>query len=128
MVPPHFPLLLLIPAIGIDVLMNRIGKGKDWLLAALLGVGFILLLLAAEWYFAEFLLSPAARNHFFGAGQWGYNEGPGDWYYRFWALDGDGNQINTGLLVRGLGIAMLIAAISSRVGLWWGNWMARVHR
>jgi len=27
-----------------------------------------------------------------------------------------------------LGIAAVIAVASTRVGLWWGNWLARVQR
>jgi hypothetical protein len=128
LVPPHFPILLVIPAVGIDLLMARLA-GKDWRLSVLLGVSFVGLLLAAQWYFAEFLLSPAARNPFFAAGRWGYNEGPGDWWYRFWALDGSaGGTLDPRLLARGLGIAVLLGVVSSRIGLWWGKWMARVQR
>jgi hypothetical protein len=129
MVPPHFPLLLIVPALGIDVVMRWMGDRRDWLLSALLGVTFVLALLAAEWYFADFLLSSHARNYFFGAGQWGYNEGPGDWYYRFWALDGFVNgRLDPRLLARGLAVAMLIAAAFSRVGLWAGKWLQQVRR
>lgn len=121
MTPPHFPLLLLVPAVAIDLATRWMGDGRDWRLAGLLGVIFVLTLIAAEWYFAEFLLSPAARNYLFAAGQWGYNEGPGDWYYRFWAPDG---QLNP----RGLAVAALIAFASSRAGLWAGSWLRRVRR
>jgi hypothetical protein len=31
-------------------------------------------------------------------------------------------------LVRGLAIAIAVGYASSRLGLWWGNWMARVQR
>ncbi|MBI4500205.1 MAG: hypothetical protein HY700_03495 [Gemmatimonadetes bacterium] len=129
MVPPHFPLLLVVPALGIDLLMRWIGDRRDWRLSILLGAGFVILLLGSQWYFSEFLLSTLARNPVFAAGQWGYNEGPGDWYYRFWALDGfaDGDYSRV-LLARGLAVAVLIATASSRVGLWAGRWMARVRR
>jgi hypothetical protein len=129
MVPPHFPLLLLAPAFATDVVMRWMGSRRDWRLSALLGATFVLTLLAAEWYFADFLLSSHARNFFFGAGQWGYNEGPGDWYYRFWALDGFSNgQLDPWLLARGLGLATLIATAFSRIGLWAGRWLQQVRR
>jgi hypothetical protein len=129
MVPPHFPILLVVPALGIDLLMRWFGERRDWRLAIVLGVAFVILLLGAQWYFADFLLSPGARNYFFAAGQWGFHEGPGDWYYRFWADDRFGNGVFTKtLLVRGLAIAGLIAIVSSRVGLWAGRWMKRVQR
>ena len=122
MVPPHFPLLLVAPAFAIDLLLRRFEKRNDWLLAVILGAAFVGILLAVQWFFADFLLSPAARNPVFAAGQWGYNEGPGDWYYRYWA------EGTSGDLLKGLGVAHLIAAVSSRIGLWMGAWMTRVHR
>jgi hypothetical protein len=129
MVPPHFPILLIVPALGIDLLMRRLGDRKDWGLSIVLGIAFVVLLLGAQWYFADFLLSPHARNYFFAAGQWGYHEGPGDWYYRFWALDGFNNgAYSKTLLARGLAVAMVIAMASSSVGLRAGRWMKRVHR
>jgi hypothetical protein len=123
LVPPHFPLLLMIPAFAMDLLMKWLGNHKDWRLSLLLGLAFVLVLLGAEWYFADFLLSPAARNHFFAAGQWGYNEGPGEWYYDFWRPDPSRSAF-----LRGIAVATLIATVSARIGLWWGKWMARVQR
>ncbi len=38
MVPPPFPLLLVVPAVAIDLLMQRAGPGRDWRLAALVGL------------------------------------------------------------------------------------------
>lgn len=31
-------------------------------------------------------------------------------------------------LLRGLSIALAFGFVSARLGLWWGNWMARVQR
>jgi hypothetical protein len=129
MIPPHFPMLLIVPAFALDLLMHRIGDKHDWLLAALLGPAFILVLLGVQWVVADFLLSPLARTYVFAAGQWGYNEGPGDWYYRYWAQDGFANgDWNRALFARGVAIAAVIAMVGSRVGLWMGSWMARVRR
>jgi hypothetical protein len=128
MVPPPFPMLLVVPAIGIDLLMRRV-RGHDWWLAVAVGVSFVGLLLAVQWYFAEFLLSPAARNAFFAADRWDYNQRLGDWQYRYWNLDRDASgEPSAVLLARGLGIAALTAIVSARIGLWWGSGMARVRR
>ena len=129
MVPPHFPLLLVCPALALDLVMRRVGTGRDWHLSLLLGTTFVLVLLPVQWFFADFLLSPMARNPLFAAGQWDYNIKPGDWYYRFWALDGfRAGDWNRALFARKIGGAVVIAVALSRVGLWWGNWMARVRR
>jgi len=129
MVPPEFPLLLIIPALAIDLLLQRAGRRHDWLLALGLGLGFASLLVAVQWYFGEFLLSPAARNFFFGADQWPYMVAPGPWQHRFWSVPKDAAGNLDGLvLARGLAFAALFAMGSARIGLWWGNGMSRVMR
>src|SRR5205807_1319947 len=40
MVPPPFPLLLVVPALAIDLVMRRVGPGRDWLLSLLVGLAF----------------------------------------------------------------------------------------
>lgn len=127
-----FPLLLVVPGLALDWLMSRYDnpltgrKLNDWLLAALLGVVFVLVLLAVQWPMGEFLTtSPLARNWFFFAHSWTYDSPP-DWEYRYafapWNLQPAGD------FALGIGRAMLYAAISARVGLLWGNWMKRVVR
>lgn len=127
MVPPLFPLLFVVPALGMDWILRRRGRWEEkaggWLLALGLAAAFLALFFAAQWLFAEFLLSPAARNRFFaGDMQWSYGDGPGDYRYRFWMLDEDP------VTPAGLGIALLLALVSARIGLWWGSWMSRVRR
>jgi hypothetical protein len=129
MVPPPFPLLLVVPALGVDLLLQRWGPGRDWRLALMLGPGFVALMLLAHWWWGEFLLTPHARNYFFGVDQWDYSLRLGDWRYRFWRLDRDpAGQWSPGRFARGLAIAAAIGFASARVGLWWGNWMKRVRR
>jgi hypothetical protein len=121
MVPPPFPLLLVVPAVAIDLLLRRV-EGRDWTLSLLLGAAFVSVFFVVQWWFAEFLLTPSARNWFFAADRWDYNVKPGDFQHRFWWIAADTTT------ARSLGAAMLIAATSSRVGLWLGSWMRRVVR
>lgn len=122
MVPPPFPLLLVVPAAVFDLMMRRV-RGRDWLLAAALGVSFVGLMLAAHWWWAEFMLSPAARNFVFNPDLWDYNIKPGSWRYEFW-----GAETNVADFGRGIAIAVLTAVVTSRLGLWIGSGMARVQR
>ena len=122
MVPPPFPLLLVVPALAIDLLMRRI-RGHDWPLAGAIGAVFVLLMLAAHWWWAEFLLSPRARNLLFGSDHWDYSARLGDWRYQFWSRDA-----GTLVFLRGIGVALLTAMLGSRLGLWIGSGMARVQR
>jgi len=122
MVPPPFPLLLVVPAAALDLLMRRLGPSRDWSLSLLAGFAFLAVFAVVQWFFTEFLLSPNARNFFFGVDQWDYSSRLGPWRYQFWRLPGDP------VTLRSLAIAAGFAVVSTRLGLWWGNWMARVQR
>jgi hypothetical protein len=130
-VPLPFPLLLVVPAIGIDLLRGWIGHGRgwrrDWLLVILAGTGFLVLFLATQWYFAAFLISPASQNWFFATDRhWGYREGMGEWRWKFWS-EGSPPGIAP-LKLKSFLISLVMSIAASRVGLWLGNWMARVRR
>jgi hypothetical protein len=129
MLPPEFPLLLVVPAFVMDLLLRRSGRRSDWLLAAGLGAAFVLLLLGVQWWFGEFLLSPAARNWVFAGDQWPYMVRPGPWQHTFWSVPTDaGGRLDLAAFARGIGWAVAIAIGSSRAGLWWGAGMSRVMR
>lgn len=129
MVPIAFPLLLVVPAFALDLLMQRFRDRRDWVLAAAAGIVFVAIMLAVHWFWAEFMLSPAAQNYVFAADQWAYMNRLGSWQYEYWTLDTNavGNWSPL-LFAQGIGIAVVIGILSSRVGLAWGNWMRRVQR
>jgi len=129
MVPPQFPLLFVFPGIAIDLLIRRFGNGRDWTLSIALGIAFVLVMIAAHWFWGDFLISPAARNWFFAADKWDYNSRLGPWRYQFWNLDRDASKnFSPMLFLRGIAIAIVYAVIGSRIGLWWGKGMALVKR
>ncbi len=122
MVAPPFPLLLVVPAAALDLLVQRLGSGRDWRLALLGGVTFLAAFFVTQWFAAEFLLTPHARNFVLGVDQWDYSSQLGPWRYRFWRIQTDP------VTVKGMAIAAALAVASARLGLWWGGWMARVRR
>ena len=122
MIPAPFPLLLVVPAAVMDLLLRRIGTGRDWRLSLVLGAGFVLAFALVQWPAAPFLLSPRARNPFFGVDQWDYSSHVGPWRYEFWRSATDP------VTPAAFAIAVVLASLSARLGLWWGNWMARVER
>jgi hypothetical protein len=124
MVPPLFPLLLVIPALAIDLVLQRYpGKRAGWVAPVAIAGAFLALFLGVQWSFARFQLSPAASNWFFlGDRIWDYGSTPGPWRYEFW--DAEHNPITP----RALGIALVLGIASSGVGLFWGSWMAKVRR
>ena len=121
--PPDFPLLLFVPAVAIDLLIRRAAPGgwRDWGLAVVLAVVFVITFVAVQWPVADFLVSPWARNDVFGSHRMDYGVPP-EIQQRFYQLNPPDN------LARGLPIAIAIGFVSARLGLWWGNWMARVRR
>lgn len=132
MVPPPFPVWLVVPAVVIDLLVGWGRKGapateapwhRDWLLALALGVAFLGLILPVQWYFSAFMLSPASDNWFFaGHRHWPYTSDIGPWLKNFWRLDRDP------VTWRGLLFALALAIGACRVGLMFGNWMLKVRR
>jgi len=120
-VPPPFPILLVVPALVIDLVVRR-GPESDWGRAALVGIGFVLVLLVVQWTVTRFLISPSAENFVFGTQRWSYNNTIGPWRYQFWRIRTDP------LTGAGVVTAVAIGVASARLGLWWGAWMARVRR
>ena len=123
MVPPPFPMLMIVPAAGIDWVLRRWQGRSDWLVALGVAVTFVALLLVTQWSVSGFLISPASDNWFFGLGRWNYNSRPGSFEHEFWDLDA-----SRAAFAGRLAIAVLAAAVTSRIGLALGTWMSRVKR
>lgn len=123
-VPPLFPILLIVPAILLDLLWRRIGEKNALLVAAVSGPVFLLSLVAVEWPFAKFLMTKAAHNRFFAAGYPEYFERPWSHYVLRQFI----NPQHGLALWSGLGIAILYSAISVWIGLMLGEWMRKIQR
>jgi hypothetical protein len=65
--PPEFPMLLIVPALVLDLLWQRTANWGVWRQSLLSGTVFLAVFAAVPWPFADFLMSPWARNWFFGA-------------------------------------------------------------
>ncbi len=130
-VAPPFPVLIILPAIAIDYFTQKF-KGNDWILSAVVGALFILVLLPFQWYFAEFLLSEGGQNRFFGEPfNKPYWVPIQDFNFQFWPHDitPTGRKIPlTQVTPIGILIVIVYGMISTRLGLWWGNWLKRVKR
>lgn len=121
----QFPLLLFIPALAIDFILQKSSK-SDWLKAALISVAFALLTLAIQYPLSGFLLqSPFARNWFFGSEAWYYGAPP-DWKYRYAFQPTDPSGLSQ--LITGLVISILIGFFITRLSLRWGKWLQSIHR
>ncbi len=126
MVPLDFPLLLIVPAVALDVVLRRWGgAGRDWALAAALGAVFFIAFVPVQWVFADFLQSEWSQNPFFATDNYFYGMPKTSYAYRrlYYPQDASAGSARIGML-----IALALAVGSTRLGLWWGAWMARVKR
>jgi hypothetical protein len=123
MVSLDFPLLLVFPAIAIDLLMPRLRERGAWLQAAVLGVLFLVVHAATQWPFANFLMSEASRNWFFNTDNIPYMMPP-DWLRSLRQFESE-SMVQT---VRAFGVAVVLAMLSARAGLGWGSWLRSVRR
>ena len=124
LVPAKFPVLIIVPAIALDLLWNRLKSWKAWQLALISGVVFVAIIFAVEWPFADFLMSKAAANRFFGTIYFDYNS-------RANGLDRMRQFLHpaSGVpLFMGLVWASVFATVGTWFGLLFGNWMRGVKR
>lgn len=133
-VPLPFPVLLVVPAIAIDLIRNWLGQGRAWwrdvITVLLCTVAFVVLFSVTQWFFSKFIIGPGGQNWFFAADRhWGYSEmadGINSRRNQFW--DALNLSRDTALLRRTALITLLCALISSTLGMLLGNWMAKVRR
>jgi hypothetical protein len=124
--PFHFPLLLALPALGIDFVLSRFEGQKTFIKVLLASLSFLLIFFVVQWNFGAFLqTSPLARNWFFGSYSWYFGANP-DWPYRYGFYP---DETDSGFaLVKGMSIAAVLAVLSGLVGYIWGGWMKKVQR
>ncbi len=123
MVPLDFPLLLIVPAFAIDLVLRATATRGAWTRALVLGLTFLVAFAAVQWPFGEFLLTPASHNALFRSDNYPYML-PTEWI----AGPGEFMEERAGAAVRGYAMAVVLAVLSARAGLGWGNWLRAVKR
>jgi hypothetical protein len=124
MVTMAWPLWLIVPAYAIDRIRQRLGDKIPMPLEAVaLGVVFSALFLIVQWPWAWFMVRGTwARNWFFNADNFVYWASP-SYVERAHNFVSGGDSFGRAVL-----ITLVIASVSSLVGLAWGSWMERVRR
>jgi hypothetical protein len=124
-VASEFPLLLVAPALAIDLLRQRSQNPRGWRNALACGLSFQCVLLAVQWPFASFLMSSSSRNAFFATASFGYDVPPSSDFLlsRFTVFEKTPAQF----------ALILAAAFAATVVLFyggsqWGAWMRRIKR
>ncbi len=124
MVPPYFPHLLIVPALGVDwaMQMGAARKWKPWITVPLCAGIFGCLFIVTQWTFSHFLISPAAHNPIFVGNQsTPYYAAHPEMRGLFW----EPQRI---LAVRALLKIFGTCLISSTFGWAAGSWMRKVRR
>jgi hypothetical protein len=125
LIPPDFPLLLIVPAIVVDLVRRRIGGWNKWAQAATLGFAFLVSYFAVQWPFADFLMSPASRNWIFATGDIPYFAGPRSPWMKNVFIP---TETSAAAFWIRMGIAVVAAGIMTRLGTRWGEWMRQIRR
>ncbi len=123
-IPPQFPILLIVPALALDLLWQRTANWGAWKSALVSGIVYVGVLLAVEWPFASFLMTPAARNKFFGT------------MYLMYSLPPTSSLARNVFFINGtamdFAIVMLSAIVAALLAIRWGrsrgDWMHQVQR
>jgi hypothetical protein len=123
--PMAFPLLLILPALALDLLWRVTRNWSRWLQAASAGITILVCFVPVQWTFAEFLMSPLSRNRIFGTHYFAYYDTAGFLYdpYQFQALES--TRVEFWILTA---VALVTAILSIRMAFIWANWLKQVQR
>ena len=124
-IPWEFPLLIVVPAIAVDLLLRRTREWRPIVRAAAAGMVFVLALLAVQWPFANFLMTPLARNRFFGTAYMDFSTPARSIYARYLFGSREATAVQ---FWRGMVIAAFASCLFMWIGLHAGRAMQKVRR
>ena len=131
MVALPFPLLLVFPAMAMDLVLRWAGGATGWrrvVLAFALGLAFLAVFIPVQWFFSKFMISPHANNWFFAGDRiWSYGGRLGPWTNEFWPVNPTHSNADL-ITLPGLAFTLVLAAGASWIGLLLGGWMRKVQR
>ncbi|HTQ53456.1 MAG TPA: hypothetical protein VMI94_03285 [Bryobacteraceae bacterium] len=124
-VPPDFPILVIVPAFLLDLTRPYWQRWGLWLRAAAIPAIFLAALMAVQWPFADFLMTPAAHNRIFGSGYFPFFvPSTTDWVRNvFSRVEPDAAHFWTRIAW-----TLILGALMARAGSSWGAWMRKVQR
>jgi hypothetical protein len=124
-IPWEFPLLIVVPSVAIDLILQRTDSWRPIVRGPITGIAFLATFIVVQWPFANFLMTSLARNWLFGAEYMDYGTPPRSAYARnvFVTREAIATQFWRGML-----IAALIACLMMWVGVHVGKRMQKVRR
>jgi hypothetical protein len=121
-IPWEFPLLIVVPSIAVDLLLQRTSRWRPLARGVAAGAMFVAVFVAVQWPFANFLMTSSARNWIFGAGYMDFITAPQSYYARHLFVPADAH------LLRGIAIAAGLACATGWIAVWAGTAMQKVRR
>lgn len=122
MIPPTFPVLLLLPALALDLFWQRRGRLNLPLVALVSSILFTVVLVAFEWPFADFLMSKYSENYLFGTMYFPFLARPED-HLAIFHMAQHGSALAAGLFK-----AVAAGFVTCWIALGLGRWMQGVQR
>jgi hypothetical protein len=124
LIPWEFPLLIIVPAFATDLILQRWNKIRPIVLALITGFVFLITFVAVQWPYANFLMTPRARNWFFGTAYMDFSTSAQSFYARYLFVSRESsNQFSRGML-----IAAIVTCLMMWVGILAGRAMQKVRR
>ena len=124
-IPPEFPLLIIVPAIALDLFWSHSRNWNPWSRAGISSLIFVAAACAAQWPFANFLESPLARNPVFGMDYFDYLTPPTTRYFRHLFTPMEKTALQFWVEMGG---AVIAAFLTTRLGFSLGGWLREVRR
>ena len=124
-IPWEFPLLLVVPAFVMDLLMQRTTTWRPLIRGLVVGLAFFAVFVAVQWPFADFMLSPGARNWFFGGGYVDFATPPRSPLARYEFFYREPERL---LFWRGILMAAMMSWFMAWIGIHAGRAMQKVRR
>ncbi len=123
-IPWEFPLLVIVPAFAIDLILQRTTTWRPIVRALAVGVAFLAVFIAVQWPFAEFLMTPLARNWVFGTGYMDFSTPARSVYARFVFVPPEAAM----QFWRGMLVATFTSSVMVWLGIHVGRFMQKVQR
>jgi hypothetical protein len=124
LIPWEFPLLIMIPAFAIDLILRRSSAWRPLVGGLVNGSVFLITFIAVQWPFANFLMTPLARNRLIGTAYMDYSTPPQSIYARYEFLHNESTQQFWQRML----VAALISFLTMWVALHAGRAMQKVRR
>jgi hypothetical protein len=113
-----------VPAFAIDLILQRTTTWRPIVRAMATGVAFLGVFTAVQWPFAQFLMTPPARNWFFGTAYMDFSTPARSLYARFLFVPPEA----AAQFWRGMALATFTACLMAWLGIHVGRFMQRVQR